>query len=260
MTVPALEAVNLVKRFGGVHAARDVSFSVPQGTLCALIGPNGAGKSTVFNMVTNFYPPSAGTARLFGQSLAGLPAQRIAALGLVRTFQTARVFHGMTALDNVLTGAQLHQRSHPLAQMLNLPSARREERRLAAKAEALLDLVGLGAFRRAAASDLPMGGQKLLEVIRALMAGPRVLLLDEPAAGLNDTETAELAALLRAVRGSGITVVVVEHNMSLVMGIADQVVVLDAGTVIAAGSPATIRTDHRVIEAYVGREAEVAGA
>jgi len=139
--------------------------------------------------------------------------------------------------------------------MLWLGSARREERKLAAKADALLDLVGLAAFRSAAATDLPMGSQKLLEVVRALMAGPKLLLLDEPAAGLNDTETEELAGLLRAVRDSGITVIVVEHNMSLVMGVADQVVVLDAGTVVAAGSPREIQQNKRVIAAYVGAEA-----
>jgi branched-chain amino acid transport system ATP-binding protein len=184
-----------------------------------------------------------------------LSAAQIASLGLVRTFQAARIFPGMTALENVLAGAHLHVRSPGWRQMLWLPAARREERELARRADALLDLAGLSSFRDAAATDLPMGAQKLLEVIRALMAQPRVVLLDEPAAGLNDAETAELASLLRAVRASGVTVVVVEHNMSLVMGVADRVIVVDIGAVVASGTPAEIRSNPRVIEAYVGREA-----
>lgn len=260
MTRIALEACGLSKHFGGVLALRDASFIVPEGSLCALIGPNGAGKSTIFNLVTNFYPASSGEARFFGETLAGCSASRIAARGLVRTFQAARVFPGMTALQNVLAGAWMHQRSSSLAQMLWLTDARREEKALTRRAERLMDLVGLADFRDAAATDLPMGAQKMLEVIRALMARPRMLLLDEPAAGLNDTETAELSALLRAVRDSGVTVMLVEHNMGLVMNIADQIVVLDAGSVVADGTPTEIRGNQRVIEAYVGRDEEVAGA
>ncbi|MCC6610107.1 MAG: ABC transporter ATP-binding protein [Burkholderiales bacterium] len=255
MSVPALEAVNLAKSFGGVRAAHDVSFSVPGGSLAALIGPNGAGKTTLFNLVTRLYEPDAGEMRFYGRPLAGLPAARIAALGLVRTFQAARIFPGMTTLENVLAGAHLHVRASAWRQMLWLPGARGEERELVRRADALLDLTGLLPFRDAAATDLPMGAQKLLEVVRALMARPRVVLLDEPAAGLNDAETAELGSLLRAVRASGVTVVVVEHNMSLVMGVADQVIVLDTGAVVAAGTPAEIQKNPRVIEAYVGKEA-----
>jgi branched-chain amino acid transport system ATP-binding protein len=253
VTAPALEAIGLVKSFGGVRAVDDVSFAVPEGSLTALIGPNGAGKTTLFNLVTRLYESDAGEVRYGGRSLVGLAPADIAALGLVRTFQAARIFPGMTTLENVLAGAHLHVRSRPWRQMLWLPAARREERELGERAEALLDLAGLAAFRDAAATDLPMGAQKLLEVIRALMARPRVVLLDEPAAGLNDAETAELASLLCAVRDSGITVVVVEHNMSLVMSVADQVIVLDVGAVVAAGTPAEIRRNPRVIEAYVGQ-------
>ncbi len=255
MTAPALEAIGLTKSFGGVRAASDVSFAVPEGSLTALIGPNGAGKTTLFNLVTRLYEADAGEVRYHGRPLAGLAPTEIAALGMVRTFQAARIFPGMTAMENVLAGAHLHVRARPWRQMLWLPAARSEERELAARADALLDLAGLAAFRDAAATELPMGAQKLLEVIRALMARPRVVLLDEPAAGLNDAETAELASLLRAVRDSGITVVVVEHNMSLVMGVADKVIVLDAGTVVASGTPAEIQRNPRVIEAYVGQEA-----
>ena len=256
MNTPALQAVGLTKSFGGVRAISEASFVVPEHSVTALIGPNGAGKTTLFNLITNLYPADAGEVRLFGRPLAGLPPRAIAALGLIRTFQSARIFPGMTALENVLAGAHLHLRSPAVAQMLWLPSARAEERTLARKALDLLELVGLAGFRDVAASELPMGAQKLLEVIRGLMAAPKLLLLDEPAAGLNDSETAQLGALLSAVRDSGITVMVVEHNMSLVMGIADQVIVLDAGNVVTAGTPAAIRSDPRVIEAYVGREEE----
>jgi branched-chain amino acid transport system ATP-binding protein len=237
-----------------VRAAAEVSFAVPAGTLSAIIGPNGAGKTTLFNLVTNLFAADAGEVRLFGESLAGRTPGEIAARGLIRTFQSARIFPGMTVLENVLVGAHLHAHAQPIAQMLWLPSARSEERALAARADALLELAGLAAQRDAAANELAIGAQKLLEVIRALMARPRVMLLDEPAAGLNDAETAELAQLLRAVRASGVTAVVVEHNMSLVMGVADEVIVLDAGSIVAKGTPAAIQANPRVVEAYIGPE------
>jgi branched-chain amino acid transport system ATP-binding protein len=250
---PALAVTGLAKSFGGLKAIDNVSFTVPNGSLTAVIGPNGAGKTTVFNLVTNLFRPDAGEILFHGTSLIGRRPEEIAALGLIRTFQTARVFPGMTVLENALAGAHLKERTGLFQQMLWLPSARRQEKTLRVEAEALLDVVGLSAFRDAAGTDLPMGGQKLLEVVRALMAHPRLLLLDEPAAGLNDKETADLAELLSAVCGAGITVVVVEHNMSLVMSISDQVIVLDAGAVAAAGTPAEIQKDERVIAAYVGQ-------
>ena len=254
MTASALALEGVSKAFGGVLAVDGVSFDIPVGSLSALIGPNGSGKTTLFNLVTNLYRHDRGSIRLFGRETANVADWQIAALGVVRTFQTARVFPGMSAFENVLAGAHLHLRTGLLSQMFWLGGARRQERTLAAQAETLLDLLGLTPFRDRAATDLPMGAQKLLEVVRALMARPKLLLLDEPAAGLNDGETAELALLLRAVRESGVTVLVVEHNMSLVMGVADRVIVLDAGSVVAQGSPAEIQRNPRVIEAYIGQQ------
>ena len=251
----ALVVTKLSRSFGGLRATADVSFAVESGTVCALIGPNGAGKTTLFNLITNLFPADAGEVTLYGRKLRGLSPQRIAALGLIRTFQSARVFPGMTVLENVLAGRHRLLRSGLLASMARLPGARREERELTARAVRLLELVGLGDRAHAHAVLLPMGAQKLLEVVRALMAQPRLLLLDEPAAGLNDTETEELAALLRAIRDSGITVLIVEHNMSLVMNVADKVIVLEAGSVIAEGAPAAVQADPRVISAYLGAEA-----
>jgi branched-chain amino acid transport system ATP-binding protein len=251
----ALRVDNVSKRFGGVLAVSNVSFNVMRGKATALIGPNGAGKTTVFNLITNLMPPTAGSVHVNGMPVAGLSSSRIASLGLIRTFQSARVFPGMTTLENVMVGAHRHLPSDVLKQALWLPSARKAQRELEAKARALLDIADLAPYADTAATDLPMGGQKKLEVMRALMAQPKLLLLDEPAAGLNDTETEELATLLLAVRELGITIVVVDHNMSLVMKVADEIVVLDAGVGIATGAPAEIQCNARVIEAYMGLEA-----
>ena len=252
MSGAALEIADLGVTFGGVRAVAGVSFAVAPGSLTALIGPNGAGKTTLFNLVTGVVRPNSGAVVLFGAPILGLRADAIAARGLLRTFQTARVFPGMTVRENLLVGAHRRLRAGALAQMLRLGAARREEQAEGARAEVLLDLLGLAAWRDVAATELPMGAQKLLEVGRALMGGPRMLLLDEPAAGLNDTETAGLAALLRAIRAAGVTVLIVEHNMALVMESADQVVVLDAGRLIAAGTPVAVRNDPAVIAAYLG--------
>lgn len=254
MSAVALSAHEVTKSFGGVTAVNRASFHVAAGSLTALIGPNGAGKTTLFNIATNLLAADSGQVELFGHSPDNVTPWALARFGVIRTFQTARVFPGMTTFENMLAGAHLHIGSGLMAQMLGVRRTRAEERRFAEKADRLLDLLGLSKFRDDPATDLPMGAQKLLEVARALMASPRLLLLDEPAAGLNDTETLELAALLRAVRESGVTVFVVEHNMSLVMGSADQVIVLDAGEVIAQGHPAEIQVNARVIEAYLGRD------
>lgn len=252
---PALEVRGLVKTFGGLRAVSDVSFTVGTGTLTALIGPNGAGKSTLFNLLTNLYRSDAGEVALFGTPLRGMSCDAIARLGLVRTFQTARVFAGMTVLENVMSGAHIVARVPAWAYAFRLRNARRQERELEARADALLEALGIADLRDRPASALPLGTQKIVELARALIGRPRMLLLDEPAAGLNDAETEELAALLLGVHYSGTTIFVVEHNMSLVMGIADRILVLDAGTLIAHGTPQEIRADQHVVEAYVGRTA-----
>jgi branched-chain amino acid transport system ATP-binding protein len=256
----ALAVAGVTKSFGGVHAIADVSFTVRAGSLTALIGPNGAGKSTMFNLLTNLYVADAGTISFFGRDLAGMRSDKIARLGLIRTFQTARVFAGMSVLENVLAGAHIGLHANLWEEALGLPRARGQERDVRERARTLIDLLGLAAVVDAPAISLPLGLQKLLEIARALMASPRVLLLDEPAAGLNDTETLRLAELLAAINAAGVTMVVVEHNMSLVMSISQDIVVLDAGRVIARGTPAAVQADERVIEAYVGRAADAAGA
>ena len=253
-TRSALVVQNVTKSFGGVHAIRDVSFEVRDGSLTALIGPNGAGKSTMFNLLTNLYIADSGTVSYFDQNLAGMRSDKIARIGLIRTFQTARVFAGMSVIENVLAGSHLGAQASPWEEAFYLPRAVKQERTMREKAMHLLELLNLSALANEPAISLPLGLQKLLEIARALMASPRVLLLDEPAAGLNDTETLRLAELLAAINAAGVTMVVVEHNMSLVMSISQDIVVLDAGRVIARGTPAVVQADERVIEAYVGRD------
>jgi branched-chain amino acid transport system ATP-binding protein len=251
-----LQVLGLSKRFGGLQAVSDVSFSILRGQATAIIGPNGAGKTTVFNLITNLLTPSAGKVFVSGVSVNGMPSSEIAKLGLIRTFQSARVFPGMTTLENAMAGAHRLLGKSSYWNGLWMRSARKAERHLAAKARNLLDVAGILEFENKAATDLPMGAQKKLEVIRALMAEPTVLLLDEPAAGLNDSETEELSDLLCAIRELGITLVVVDHNMSLVMKVAQKIIVIDAGKVIADGKPDEVRSNPRVIEAYMGMEAD----
>jgi branched-chain amino acid transport system ATP-binding protein len=249
-----LEVNGLSKSFGGVQAVDNVSFTVTAGEIVGLIGPNGAGKTTCFNLISGLLPSSSGDVRLSGRSLEDLPPYRRARLGLARTFQNIQLFGGMTVLDNVLTGFHLRQRVGVLLTLLPLTrvkQAQSEDRRQALE---LLELVGLGGKEDEAAEALAYGEQRRLEIARALAQAPQLLLMDEPAAGLNPRETEELMALMEKLRSMGITLLVIEHDMTLVMGLCHRIVVLDHGQVIAEGAPREIRRDRRVIEAYLGRE------
>jgi len=248
------EGRGVTLRFGGVTALRDVAFSVAPGTLQAVIGPNGAGKTSLFNGITGFYRLDAGEISLEGQRLSGLPPHEVSRAGIVRTFQNLEIFSNMTALENVVTGAHRRGGYGLLASLLRLPSFRRREHELAEEALGLLEFVGLPGLSGAPAASLPYGSQRLLEIARALAAEPRILLLDEPAAGLNRRETEAVGALVRRIVARGVTVVMVEHDMDLVMGVSDRVLVLNYGEVLASGTPAEVQRNPAVVAAYLGEE------
>jgi len=250
--IPLLTVEGLEQSFGGVMALAGVSFRVPEGLIYAVIGPNGAGKTTVFNVLCGFCQPSAGSIRFDGHELNGLPPHRIAARGMARTFQNLQLFFNMTVVENVMVGCHLRARTGLLAAALRLPRVRREEWRLREWANDALELCDLADRAGQPASTLPYGLMKRVEIARALAAQPRLLLLDEPAAGLNDTETLALHELIFRIRASGVTVLLVEHHMPLVMGVSDRLLVLDYGSVLAEGEPAEIQADSRVIAAYLG--------
>jgi branched-chain amino acid transport system ATP-binding protein len=251
-----LEVNGLSKSFGGVQAVHNVSFTVAAEEIVGLIGPNGAGKTTCFNLISGLMPPNSGGVRLSGKNMVGLPPYRRAALGLARTFQNIQLFGGMSVLDNVLTGFHLRQQVGVLTALLPLPMVRKSQTENRRQALELLELVGLGGKEDEPAEALAYGDQRRLEIARALAQAPQLLLMDEPAAGLNPRETEDLMALLEKLRFLGITLLVIEHDMTLVMGLCHRIVVLDHGQVIAAGSPKDIRRNPRVIEAYLGREDE----
>lgn len=249
----ALEVRDLTKTFGGLTAVSDVNLVVPEGSVTAVIGPNGAGKSTLFNLVSNLYHPDRGQVLLKGEAISGLAPNAIAKKGLFRTFQTSRVFGGLTVLENVLVGACRYEKAGYAEQLLWARRARREEGEILRRAMAIMEALELDRWAGQPANVLPLAAQKHLDIARALMSKADVLLFDEPGAGMNDTETMALGALLLAVRDSGHTILVVDHNMALVMGIADQVTVMDRGCVIASGSPTSVQANPAVIDAYFGQ-------
>ena len=242
----------LSKKFGGVHAVEDLSFEIGAGMVHSIIGPNGAGKTTLLNLLTGVYVPSAGRITLDDRDLTGVPTHAFAEAGIGRTFQNLQIFFNMSGLENVMTGRHLRERCGLLPALLHTPRLARAERECRLRALDLLRFLGLEGYTDAGADAMPYGALKRLEIARALAGEPRILLLDEPAAGLNPTEAQEIAGLIKQLAAAGTTVVLVEHNMHLVMGVSDHVLVLDYGRRLCEGTAAEIRNDPRVIEAYLG--------
>ncbi|MCA3268336.1 MAG: ABC transporter ATP-binding protein [Tagaea sp.] len=250
-----LKVEGLTKEFGGVRAVADVSFAVEPGTIHSVIGPNGAGKTTLFNLVTGVYTPTAGTVTLDGRDLTALSTAARAKLGMQRTFQNLQIFFNMTAIENVMVGRHLHLGTGLVASLLGLPKIRRETRLAREKAAELMHRVGLEKWLDADADAMPYGALKRLEIARALAAEPKLLLLDEPAAGLNPKETVEIDELIREIARGGVTVVLVEHDMKLVMNVSDRILVLDYGRKLAEGTAEEVRRNPDVVKAYLGEGA-----
>ena len=252
MSGSLLEVHDLCRAFGGLKAVDEVSFGVSTGTIKAIIGPNGAGKTTLFNLIAGSLLPDSGKVRYSDGEITGWPPHRVAERGICRTFQTTRLFPAMSVLENVMVGRHPRTRVGFVSGVLSLPWTWREEREIRSRAEEILGSLGVGHWAAEAAGNLAFGTQRLVEIARALATEPRLLLLDEPAAGLNIYETREMADLILKIRGWGVTVLLVEHDMSLVMDISDEILVLNYGRRLAEGSPSEIQRDPEVIRTYLG--------